>query len=319
MFLILSGECVLSAGSNPYLSEAVFQNDAAKTPTLIPHGLLSATTISCLLGVVVRGSWVGEDAALTNKPLTYTATAKGPIETLELPKKKLHMLPRESLTLLGTQAKRKLGWAAERCYALDRTNVDVLNQDMPNRVFQKSLAKMQRRFPQALDHTLRNIRDLIFKREDNINIRTLYKLANPFVRSESRTKPEHSEKHTTPSGTVAVISRNPQPTRGGRELARQAFLTDNDMVAGTGGGAATGGGRNVSAPRKRPVRSRNEAQVRAEKTQQTRARCVVRIRKDGTTRVGYREQQEDYSDATVILPQIRVKKRSNSVMHNGPF
>ncbi len=133
------------------------------------------------MGTLSEGSWISEDSAIINEALTCTTVAKTAVSVFEISTSKFRLLPPEALAELAMKSKGKLEWGAERCYNLGKTNIDLLNKDMRNRVYQKSVGKIKERFDQINEGAVKYIRDVMFRKEEQVmNIGMLYKLGNPF-------------------------------------------------------------------------------------------------------------------------------------------
>lgn len=209
------------------MTDAIFNTEKEKNQSLIPHGLLSKTTIHCHLGILTEGSWIGDDFSILNTPSNYTVTASTIIYVLEIPARKIHSFPTETLSELSLKAKSKIEWNAERCYELDKTNIGILNLDKTNRVYQKSVMRVKERFPSANRRALSNLRDLLMKKEQYDKIESLYKLANPYVIQRVRRgatsalnktvqhipnpyNNEHSRENNEKKSLVPIVFKRPQ-------------------------------------------------------------------------------------------------------------
>ncbi len=163
--------------SNKYLQDALFlesQSDGSPQE-LVPRGLLSSTTLACQIGAVSSNTWIGEEGAVLKKPLNYTVTAKGPVCALQTRVSDLALLPSDCLSELVKKTKGKIMWISERLFQLSETNANMLNEDMSNRIYQKSIARIQERFPQANASALLHLRRVVLK-DDPISPSTLHRI-----------------------------------------------------------------------------------------------------------------------------------------------
>ncbi len=187
VYLIYKGECILTLKTNKYLQDALFSEHgngapqlshaaAAESQEIVPRGLLSSTTLSSQIGSVSSSSWVGEETAILKEPINYTVTAKGAVSALQIKVSSLSLLPSDCLSELVKKTKGKIVWISHRLVQLSETNAHVLNEDMPNRIYQKSITGIQQRFPQANPSALKHLRRVVLKDEAAISPSTLHKI-----------------------------------------------------------------------------------------------------------------------------------------------
>jgi hypothetical protein len=220
MYLLYEGECTLTAKRNKYLQDAIF-TDVSSPPELGPRGFLSPTIINCELGTLTGKNWVGEDAVFAKQGLKYTATAKGGVTAFEIRNGHFLMLPKECLQNIGEKAKKKLRWTAKRCYTLSKTNIDLLNDDMPNRVFQKSIVKLRQRFPLANNAALSNLRRVALQNEPVVQVQTLFKLGNLYSRE---TKWLFQRRNQSRNGSMTRTLVLPEESNGKSSQQRKAQM-----------------------------------------------------------------------------------------------
>lgn len=171
--------------TNRYLNEALFSEKSEKEATdtsngvnsIVSRGLLSNTGLSCQIGIVSSKYWVGEEAAILNQPIAYTVTCKGVVSALRIKASDLHFFPPECLKVIAQRAKLKLQWVSKRFVGLSQVNANVLNDDMQNRIYQKSIVSIQKKYPQANSNALQNLRRLLLIKESKLTPSTIYRLS----------------------------------------------------------------------------------------------------------------------------------------------
>lgn len=117
--------------------------------------------------------------------MNYSVTTRGFVKVYQIKTSNLQLLPKDCLTEFALKCKNKMKWIAKRMTNISETNANVLNEDSTNRIYQMSIASIQRKFPQASSAALRNLRNFVLKDESHINKSTLFKIANSNTKAKS--------------------------------------------------------------------------------------------------------------------------------------
>jgi len=177
VYLVYEGECILRIRQNKYLQEALFK-PISKTAQgkILTRGLLSKTAITAQIGLLSPGSWFGEEGVMLNSPVSYSVTARNYCTILVMKSSSFSNLPSELLAAIAERTKVKTIWKLKRLEQLTKTTTNLLNEDMGNRIYQKSVKKLEQEFPQASASAIQNLSKLILKNEPKLTPSIFHKL-----------------------------------------------------------------------------------------------------------------------------------------------
>ncbi len=111
---------------------------------------------------------MGEDSIFLDEGLKYNCTGIDHVHVLSLSQRHLSHLPKECIAEFIHNLKEKLDWMYKRYIAISETNVDVLNSDVSNQIYQKSITNLRKNFPAANQNILKKLRAFTFN-TGNVN------------------------------------------------------------------------------------------------------------------------------------------------------
>jgi len=136
--------------------------------------------------VLTKGSWIGDEALLLNDLPNYTIRTKGHVTALQIKISNMHLFPQEIITEIAKKIKAKLIWTNQRLLNQTEISTKVLNEDMPNRIYQICISQISKKYPQANEKTIQKLREIELKNEELINSHTFHRLGYIERKKETR-------------------------------------------------------------------------------------------------------------------------------------
>lgn len=138
--------------------------------------MLSNTAIAAQIGLLSPGGWFGEEAVILGAPVIYSVTARSHCTLLVMKSSSFSNLPSEILAAMAEKTRLKAVWLTRRLKQLTEITTGLLNEDMGNRIYQKSVKKLEKEFPQANPSAIQNLGRLILKNEPKLTPSIFQKL-----------------------------------------------------------------------------------------------------------------------------------------------